>query len=72
MTNESLLEKLMPVINRLTLTQIKLDQLKQKGSIYTSGYAQLTRSYIELSKELANTAVECNKESETIKKMTNQ
>lgn len=60
MDKESIFEKIMPIVDNMTLTQLKINQLKQRGNEYGSVCASLKREYQNQSDELSKLLVEEN------------
>ncbi len=57
MDNNLLLEKIIPFVDNMTLTQFKINQLKQRGQEYGEQCAELKRLYQKQSSELSEMLV---------------
>jgi len=57
MKRESIFEKIMPIVDNMTITQLKINQLKQRGNEYGEQCAELKRLYKTQSDELSEILV---------------
>ena len=60
MDKESVFEKIMPIVDNMTLTQLKINQLKSNGKQYGEEHAFLIRSFDTQSKELSKILIDEN------------